>query len=98
MICLADNDILLKLSCCDLLIPLFDTLDIPYANIQYLSSLPYMLKKRNMRDKYNVGVDRLRVFLNRISRLTFPSQTPRCLVAYREEPSFRRNPFRRFHE
>jgi hypothetical protein len=46
MICLADNDILLKLSCCDLLIPLFDTLDIPYANIHYLPSLPYMLKKR----------------------------------------------------
>jgi len=71
MICLADNDILLKLSCCDLLIPLFDTLDIPYANIHYLPSLPYMLTKKNLRDKYNVGVDRLLVFLNRISPLTF---------------------------
>lgn len=73
MICLADIDILLKLSCCDLLTPLFEYLDIPIANVYHLNSLSFMLDgNKKIRQKYGDGVDRLQDISNRMSPLTFP--------------------------
>ncbi len=75
MICLADNDILLKLASCDLLASFFTALDTPYENIHFIPSLKHMLEKRKrLREQYGIGVNRLIDFLQNISPIPYPTR------------------------
>ena len=46
MIVLADNDILHKLACCDLLSEFMEWLNVPPAEIWVLPSMPFVLRKK----------------------------------------------------
>lgn len=71
MICLADNDILLKLACCNLLSPLFEALNIPLSEVYHLSTLPYKLADKKLQRNYGAGAETLRDFLQQIAPMPF---------------------------
>ena len=73
MLCLTDNDIVLKLAACDLLNEAVTALDVALTEIQTIESLHYQLRKPNKAwvNRYGqTAIDRAAAFIKSIGTIT----------------------------
>ena len=90
MICLADNDYLLKLAACDLLDETISLLGIATSNVFVLPTAKYKIAKDTggrLRARYRNGIDRALAFLDSVSEISVtPNADEQALLNEVKDP------------